>query len=150
MTTFEPDYRPIPIFSGLWTVLVFVAMTMTAVRNDRSLTGLLLEDFGEVLVYIAMGVVASVAAVLWGWRRVHVTDEEVIVEKLSTRLTGKKQTIRRDSIQQVATKYQAAARRQVVILTMKDGTKTTIPHSNLRRSRELVALLKGTERKNQQ
>jgi hypothetical protein len=62
VTVFEPDYRPIPIFSGFWTVLVLVSVVINAARNDRPFTEMLVGDFWEIVLYVAMGVVASCAA----------------------------------------------------------------------------------------
>ena len=145
MIVFQPDYRPVPIFSGIWTVLVLVTVVITASRNDRPFTDLLVEDFWEIVLYVAMGVAASVAAVLWGWRRVQLTDQELIIEKLSTRITGKKQTIQRKAIQKAETKYNALARAQVLTLTLADATIVKIPHNNLRNGADLVAQLKSNQ-----
>jgi len=144
---FRTSRWPIPVFSGIWIVLVLVTVAVTAWRNGHSFHEVLLRDASEIALYCLMGVVASVAAVGLSWTRVELGDGAITVRRLREVLTGRTTVIPFGAIQSVDERYSALARSRVTALTLEDGRVVKINHHTLNRGSDLVKALRAiTER----
>jgi hypothetical protein len=140
---FRTSCWPIPVFSGIWIVLVLVVVAVTARRNGQALTEILTQDASQIVLYCLLGIVASVGAVALGWTHVELGDGEITVRRLRELVTGRKTIIPFDAIRSVEETYSALARSHVTAVTLEDGGVVKIGHHNLVRGDELVRELRA-------
>ena len=139
---FRTSYWPIPVFSGIWIVLVLVAVAVTARRNGQALTEALTQDASQIALFCLMGIVASVGAVAVGWTHVELGDGEITVQRLRELVTGRKTVIPFGAIVSVEETYSALARSHVTAVTLEDGRVVKIGHNNLGHGSEFVRELR--------
>jgi hypothetical protein len=140
--TFRTSYWPIPVFAVGWIVIVLIAVFIAAGRNGQAFSAAMRRDLGEILLYGAAGVLASVAVVGLGWTRVELGDRELILERLRELITRRKTVIPYASIQAVEERYSGLARSQVTAITLNDGRVVRIGHTNLINGSEFQNALK--------